>query len=136
EVRTLDPSFANDGESVRVARQIFETLVRPEDGGTRIVGGLAESWSADPAGTTWTFRLRRGVTFHDGTPFDAAAVCANFDRWYHYSGLLQSPDVSTYWQDVFGGFARNESDQLPLSLFRSCVARDPGTVEIAITHPS
>ena len=43
--------------------------------------GLAESWSVDPADTTkWTFKLRPGVTFHDGSPFDAQAVTWNLDK--------------------------------------------------------
>jgi peptide/nickel transport system substrate-binding protein len=56
--KVLDPSFASDGESLRVARQVFETLVRPEEGGTKVTPGLAESWTPDAAGTTWTFKLR------------------------------------------------------------------------------
>src|SRR3712207_4917628 len=59
--KVLDPSFASDGESLRVARQIFETLVRPEEGGTKPVAGLAESWTPDSTGTVWTFKLRSGV---------------------------------------------------------------------------
>jgi peptide/nickel transport system substrate-binding protein len=132
--KVLDPSFASDGESLRVARQVYETLVRPEEGGAKIVPGLAESYTADAAGTTWTFKLKQGVKFHDGTDFNADAVCFNFNRWYNYTGLLQSPDVSAYWQDVFGGFARNEDPKLPPSLYKSCTVKDASTVEVAITR--
>lgn len=134
--KVLDPSFASDGESLRVARQIFETLVRPEEGGTKPSPGLAESWTPDAAGTTWTFKLRSGVKFHDGTDFNAEAVCANFDRWYNSTGLMQSPDVTPYWQDVMGGFAKNESAELPASLFKSCTAKDATTVDLAFTRVS
>lgn len=134
--KVLDPSFASDGESLRVARQIFETLVRPEEGGTKPSPGLAESWTPDAAGTTWTFKLRTGVKFHDGTDFNAEAVCANFDRWYNSTGLMQSPDVTPYWQDVMGGFAKNESAELPESLFKSCTAKDASTVDLAFTRVS
>ena len=95
-----------------MARQVFETLVRPEEGGTKIVPGLAETWTPDAAGTDWTFKLRTGVKFHDGTDFNAEAVCVNFDRWYNSTGLMQSPDVTAYWQDVMGGFAKNENPDL------------------------
>jgi peptide/nickel transport system substrate-binding protein len=132
--KVLDPSFASDGESLRVARQVYETLVRPEEGGAKIVPGLAESYTPDAAGTTWTFKLKQGVKFHDGTDFNADAVCFNFNRWYNYTGLLQSPDVSAYWQDVFGGFARNEDPKLPPSLYKSCTVKDASTVEVAITR--
>lgn len=134
--KVLDPSFASDGESLRVARQVFETLVRPEEGGTKAVPGLAESWTPDAAGTTWTFKLRSGVKFHDGADFNAEAVCANFNRWYNSTGLMQSPDVTPYWQDVMGGFAKNEDAELPPSLFKSCTAKDATTVDLAFTRVS
>ncbi|WP_433530346.1 ABC transporter substrate-binding protein [Micromonospora sp. CA-263727] len=134
--KVLDPSFASDGESLRVARQVFETLVRPEEGGTKVSPGLAESWEPDAAGTTWTFKLRSGVKFHDGTDFNAEAVCVNFDRWFNAKGLMQSPDVTAYWQDIMGGFAANEDDTLPPSLFKSCTATDPTTVSLAFTRVS
>jgi peptide/nickel transport system substrate-binding protein len=59
---------------------MFETLVDYEPGGFKIVPKLAESWSVSPDGRSWTFPLRRGVKFHDGTDLDAAAVALNFDR--------------------------------------------------------
>jgi peptide/nickel transport system substrate-binding protein len=134
--KVLDPSFASDGESLRVARQIFETLVRPEEGGTKVTPGLAESWTPDSTGTVWTFKLRSGVKFHDGEEFNAEAVCTNFNRWYNAKGLMQSPDVTAYWQDVMGGFAANEDPELPPSLFKSCTAKDATTVDLAFTRVS
>ena len=134
--KVLDPSFASDGESLRIARQVFETLVRPEEGGTKVSPGLAESWTPDSTGTVWTFKLRSGVKFHDGTDFNAEAVCVNFNRWYNAKGLMQSPDVTAYWQDVMGGFAANEDPELPPSLFKSCTPKDPTTVELAFTRVS
>jgi peptide/nickel transport system substrate-binding protein len=136
EPRVLDPALAADAESLRITRQVLETLVRAEPGGARTGPGLAERFEVDGTGTVWTFHLRQGVTFHDGTAFDAAAVCVNFDRWYHFSGALQAGDVSAYWQTIFGGFAKNRSSRLPASLFKSCTARDPGTAEIALTRAS
>jgi peptide/nickel transport system substrate-binding protein len=133
DAKVLDPALASDGESFRVARAMFEGLVRPEEGGTKIVAGLAESWTPDPTGLIWTFKLRQGVKFHDGTDFNGDAVCANFNRWYNWSGLLQGEDISYYWQTIFEGFAKNENKNLGASLFKSCTVKDPATVEIAIT---
>jgi peptide/nickel transport system substrate-binding protein len=130
----FDPMFASDGETFRVARQMYEGLVRPEEGGTKIAPSLAESWEPDAAGTAWTFHLRKGVKFHDGTDFNADAVCYNFNRWFNSKGLMQSPDVTPYWQDVMGGFAKNENDKLPESLFKSCEVKDPNTALITITR--
>ena len=77
---TLDPWNANDANTLLVTRQIFETLVDYEPGGFKIVPKLAESWSVSSDGRSWTFALRRGVKFHDGTDLDAAAVVLNFER--------------------------------------------------------
>jgi len=134
--KVLDPSLASDGESLRVARQMYETLVKPEEGGTKVTPGLAESWTPDSTGTVWTFKLRSGVKFHDGTDFNAEAVCVNFNRWYNSTGLMQSADVTAYWQDVMGGFAKNENPDLPPSLFKSCTAKDATTVDLAFTAVS
>ena len=59
---------------------LYEPLVRYDsDGG--IQPSLAESWDISDDGLTWTFNLRQGVTFHDGTPFNAEAVKWNMERW-------------------------------------------------------
>lgn len=59
---------------------LFEGLVKYERGG-EIGPSLAESWEVSEDGKTYTFTLRQGVTFTDGTPLDAAAVEWNFKRW-------------------------------------------------------
>jgi peptide/nickel transport system substrate-binding protein len=136
EPKVLDPAFATDGESFRIARQVYETLLTHEEGGTKIVGGLAETWESSPDGKAWTFHLRKNVKFHDGTDFNAEAVCFNFDRWYNWSGPLQNPAVSGYWQDTFGGFAKNESPDLPPSKYKSCTAKDTYTAVIEFNEVS
>ena len=128
----LDGAFVSDGESLRVIDQIFETLVTTKVGGTDIVPALAKSWKASSDGLTWTFDLRTGVKFHDGTDFNAKAVCFNFDRWYHFTGVAQSPSASYYWSTVFGGF----SDGATPSLYKSCEAKDDATAVITLTAPS
>src|SRR5690349_8012367 len=104
---SLDPALASDGETFRVTRQAFEALLEHESGGTKLVGGLAETWSSNDQGTVWTFNLRKNVKFHDGEAFNAAAVCANYDHWFNWKGTYQSSAVSYYWQTVMGGFAKN-----------------------------
>jgi peptide/nickel transport system substrate-binding protein len=133
---SMDGAYVSDGESLRVVRQLFETLVTTEPGGTEIVPSLAEEWEADEAGTAWTFKLREGVKFHDGTDFNAEAVCFNFDRWYNFKGVQQSASVSYYWQTVFTGYAQNEDDSLGESLYASCEATDATTAVINLTSPS
>jgi peptide/nickel transport system substrate-binding protein len=132
----LDGALVSDGESLRVIDQMFEGLVGLQPGTTEIVPELAESWTASDDGLTWTFQLKEGVTFHDGEPFNAEAVCFNFDRWYNFSGPLQNSSVSYYWQTVFRGYANNEDETLAPSLYDSCEAPDELTAVITITEPS
>lgn len=134
----LDGALVSDGESLRVIDQIFEGLVALAPGTTEIVPALAESWEASPDGLAWTFNLRSGVTFHDGEPFNAAAVCYNFDRWYNFKGSFQNPSASYYWQTVFGGFAETDPDSgAPAeSLYSSCEATDDSTVVLNLTKAS
>ena len=135
---SLDPSLASDGESIRPASQIFETLVNLKPGGTDVVPGLGESWEVAPDAKAITFKLRDGVSFTDGEPFNSAAVCFNFDRWYNFSGAAQSASASYYWQVTFGGYAKNtaENESLGQSLFASCEAIDETTVKLNFTRPS
>jgi peptide/nickel transport system substrate-binding protein len=133
---SLDGAYVSDGESLRAIRQMFETLVTTEQGGTEIVPLLAETFEPDEEGTEWTFGLREDVTFHDGTPFNAEAVCFNFDRWYNFEGVQQSPSVSYYWNTVFTGFANNEDPEQGESLYDSCEASDESTAVITLTEPS
>jgi peptide/nickel transport system substrate-binding protein len=132
----LDGALVSDGESLRVLDQIFETLVGLKSGTTELEPLLAESWEISEDGMEYTFTLRDGVTFHDGEPFNAEAVCFNFERWFNFEGSFQNGDASYYWQTVFGGFKENESEDLPPSLYGGCEAVDDGTVILRITKPS
>jgi peptide/nickel transport system substrate-binding protein len=134
----LDGALVSDGESLRVITQIFETLVALKPGTTEPEPGLAESWEANADGTVWTFKIREGVTFHDGETLDAEAVCFNFDRWYNFKGPLQNPGATYYWQVVFGGFSTyNKDSGAPEdSLYKSCEATHATTAVLTLTKPS
>ncbi|MEU2598783.1 ABC transporter substrate-binding protein [Streptomyces hirsutus] len=133
---SLDPSLASDGETFRVTRQAFEALIEHESGGSEMVGGLAEKWSSNDEGTVWTFDLRKNVKFHDGEAFNAAAVCANYDHWFNWTGTYQSSAVSYYWQTIMGGFAKNEDKETPEANYKSCTAKDENTAVIEVKEPS
>ncbi len=76
----LDPHTVTDGFSVNNVSNIFDTLVRYVADSTAVEPSLAESWTVTPDNLVWTFKLRKGVKFHDGTPFNAEAVKFNYDR--------------------------------------------------------
>ncbi len=133
----LDPAQTRDPEAARVVSQLFETLLKFEPGGIDLKPGLARSWQASADGLSWTFHLRRDVRFHDGTRFDANAVCANFERWYRSTGILQTQAVSLAWRAIFGGFATRDDPSAPAdSLYASCQAKDGHEVVVNLTRPS
>ena len=76
---SLDPQHTNDNASFSIEKPMIEGLIGFNEKMEQIPQ-LAEKWDASPDGRVYTFYLRKGVKFHDGTPFNAAAVKANFDR--------------------------------------------------------
>lgn len=67
----------NSNIVIGLTLQVYQTLADIDEKGT-VVPLLAERWECSPDGLTWTFFLRKGVKFHDGMPFNANAVVANF----------------------------------------------------------
>ncbi|NNF55057.1 MAG: peptide ABC transporter substrate-binding protein [Acidimicrobiales bacterium] len=99
-----------DGESLRACEQVNESLLAYEVGGTAVQPALAETWSADDTGTIWTFNLRPGVTFHDGSAFDANDVVTTWSaQWDASSPLHTGRDGNfTYFNADFGAFLNAE----------------------------
>jgi peptide/nickel transport system substrate-binding protein len=76
----FDPHINRSSELGIPLRQVYDTLVYRHPETREIVSGLASEWAISEDGLVYTFKLREGVTFHDGTPFNAGAVAANLDR--------------------------------------------------------
>jgi len=76
---SLDPQNTQSNPGEQVNRMMHENLLR-FNAKMQLEPALAESWTASKDGLTWTFKLRKGVKFHDGTAFDAKAVKYFFDR--------------------------------------------------------
>ena len=125
---SLDPSQTSDGESFRILQQIYEPLVDLAPGTVDVLEGvLAESWEGEPSDTEYVFHLREGVTFHDGTPFNAEAVKFNFDRWQNFAEEFQGN--SYYYGAVMDGFGEG-------NLIENVEATDELTVTITLREPS
>ena len=92
----LDTSTSSDIESQRVMRQIYDTLVAFKPGTYDIVPSLATEWKTSPDGKVWTFTLRDGVKFQDGTDFNADAVVFNIERWWDKSNPYHKGDFSLF----------------------------------------
>jgi ABC-type transport system substrate-binding protein len=95
-----------DGESLRACEQINESLLAYEIGGTDVVPALAESWEASEDLTEWTFNLREGVKFHDGSDLDAEDVVRSWTvQWDAADPLHVGRDGNfTYFQAFFNAF--------------------------------
>jgi peptide/nickel transport system substrate-binding protein len=77
---SLDPGVALDGAIPLIARQVFDTLVTYQEGSTEVEPALAVRWMVSRDGLVWTFTLREGVRFHDGSLLTAGDVAASFQR--------------------------------------------------------
>lgn len=91
DVVQWDPKFTNDNDSLWAEQQIFATLLQNSDDGKELKPSLAESWSLDPSGKVYSFKLRDNAKFCDGTPITAEDVKFSFER-----GMEQDSAIS--WQ--------------------------------------
>lgn len=80
ETPTLDPAITFSSDGLLVARNVYEGLLEYEPYTNELVPALATDWTVDDNGTTHTFTLRDGVTFHDGSALDADVVVAGLER--------------------------------------------------------
>ncbi|BAB48456.1 ABC transporter substrate-binding protein [Mesorhizobium japonicum] len=80
DVGTFDPDNGFETGAISAIDSVYEGLVEYVPGSTKVVGRLAKSWEISDDGLTYTFHLVDGVKFHDGTPFNAAAVIKSFER--------------------------------------------------------
>ncbi|WP_047985719.1 ABC transporter substrate-binding protein [Ornithinibacillus californiensis] len=104
---SLDPGSTTDGESSRVTKQILEGLLEFDKESFEVTPGLAHDWDVSEDGLTYNFYLEEGVTFHDGTDFNAEAVKVNFERWAdpsHEFAFADDGYVYSMYGTMFGGY--------------------------------
>jgi peptide/nickel transport system substrate-binding protein len=101
----FDPARFTDNESIEVCEQVYEHLVRLKPGSTDVEPSLATDWSVSDDGRVWTLHLRKGVKFHDGTPFDAEAVRFSFERQLRDDHPYHRDDF-TNWKNSFANVVR------------------------------
>ena len=116
EPSSIDPQFATTGQNQQLALNMFETLVRfgPSGG---FEPSLATEWSVADDHLTWTFKLREGVTFHDGSDFTAQDVIFSVER---VAGIENSP----------APFAQRVAN------IASITAIDDHTIEVVTSNPA
>jgi peptide/nickel transport system substrate-binding protein len=130
---SLDSGNITDGNSVMVQDQIYNRLIEFKPGTTEIEPGLATEWTASEDGKTWTFKLRQGVKFHDGTDFNAEAVRFNIERWWDEKnefGYRDAGKTFEIWTNLFGGFKGS-----PDSLLQEVTTEGTDTIRFVLKQP-
>lgn len=122
----LDPAQASDGNSLNLTQEVMKGLVQFKVGTFSVEPAIADSWRVSPDARTWTFVIRKGLRFSDGTPVDADAVKFNFDRWRLLSSPYHSSFGYPYYVNMFGGFP---------GLIADVRAPDDTSVVFTLTHP-
>jgi ABC-type transport system substrate-binding protein len=95
-----------DGESLRACEQVTQSLLAYETGGTAVEPSLAESYENSEDLTEWTFHLRQGVKFHDGSDLDANDVVKSLGIQWDAADPLHTGNTGafSYWSGLFGTF--------------------------------
>ena len=122
---TLDPALAAEASSGLLARQVFDGLLQYREGSSDIEPGLATQWQVSRDGLTWSFRLRDGVRFHDGTPLSAAAVAASLERVL-FPGAAGAPATNPVVPRLLRGTP---------GVVKAVRVPDPRTVQIVLALP-
>ncbi len=130
----LDPANADDAASETINELLYDTLV--ESTATGLQPGIASSWIVSDDELDWIISLRGNAVFHDGSPIDADAVVANFNRWFDPSDPLHGNADYLAWEEAFGGFlGEDDSDGVDLSTFDGVEKVDETTVVLHLTRP-
>ncbi len=114
-----DPAQASSNQTIYVTRQVVDSLTDQNPKTGEIVPWLAQSWQVDPTSREFTFRLRPGVTFSDGTPVDATAVQRTFDAIVQKLGGVKAPLPASY-----------------LAGYTGTTVVDPHTVRVTFANPN
>ncbi len=124
DAQKLDPADVDDGESVNSLAQVCEGLVGFKQGTLEVVPVLAESYEISPDGLAYTFHLREGVRFHDGTPLNAETARFSFDRQMDPDHPAHFETASfQYWQNLY-------------SAIESLETVDPMTLRFHLSEPN
>ena len=130
----LDPAQATDAKALEAVGHVYESLVAQRDGAP--IPGLSVEVTASADQLDYIFALRPGVTFHDGTPFNADAVLTNFNRWFDPQDPLHGSGDYSAWVSVMGGFkGETTADGQPKSNFDGIEKVNELTVIIHLNNP-
>lgn len=121
----LEPVTALDGAPALVARNVLDTLVAYREGTSEVEPALATRWSVSRDGLAWSFVLREGVRFHDGSPLTAHDAAASFQR-HLAAATPPAPAAAPVWAALLRGVP---------GVVREVRAADARTVEFLLVQP-
>jgi peptide/nickel transport system substrate-binding protein len=131
----LDPAVSSDPDTLALSSLLYDSLTRLDQDGNP-VPALALSWSVSDDQLDTVLTLRQGVTFHDGSPFNADTVLANFNRWFDPADPLHASGTFSAWQAEFFGFKGElDTGRQPISSFDGIEKVDNFTVLIHLNRP-
>jgi peptide/nickel transport system substrate-binding protein len=113
----VDPQQVTSNDSIYPMRQIVDSLTDQDPVTGEIKPWLATTWQTSPDATSYTFTLREGVTFSDGSPLDATAVAANLDRVPQLGA--RAPLAKSY-----------------LASYQGTTVTSPTTFTVSFSHPN
>ncbi|MFC4801432.1 ABC transporter substrate-binding protein [Neobacillus sp. GCM10023253] len=126
---SMDPQNANEIETWRVTKNVYETLVEYDQKTTDVVPALAKEWTTSDDGKVWTFKLQEGVKFQDGTDFNAEAVVFNFERMMDKTNPSRFDGTFSVYRGMFNGFKGDGS------VIEEVKAIDQNTVQFTLAKP-
>jgi len=137
DISSLDPAYAYDTSSSGQLLNIYETLIEFDtDSTSEFVPSLATEWTVSDDGKTYRFKIREGVSFHNGNPLTPEDVEYSFER-----GMVQDYVLGPQWmffEPLFGlgnYSSRNESGLIPLEEIKSKVEVDGQWVQFNLATP-
>src|ERR1700693_1194051 len=126
---SLDPAFIDSAGDVQFLLQLYAGLTRLDEQG-RAYASLAESWSVSSDGRTYTFRLRSGLSFSDGSPLDATDVRRSWLRILDPATHSTAPDVLSIIEGATERLAGGPENGVAIS------APDARTLVVRLKHPA
>jgi peptide/nickel transport system substrate-binding protein len=130
DIDNLDPTLISDSNTSYVINQVMEGLVQLKAGSvSEVEPVLAESYEVSDDGLTYTFKIRTGKKFHDGTDLNAEAIRYNFDRWLNKLPEELQP-LAYYAGAVFEGYGVGSTSNV-----KSIEAPDETTFVVTLNEP-
>ncbi len=129
EVGSLDPAFIADASDVQLLLQLYAGLTRLDENG-RVYPSLADHWTLSDDGLTYTFTLRDGLTFSDGSPLEAADIRRSWLRLLDPDTHSTAPGMLADIRGAAERLAGGSADGVGVT------APDARTLTVELTHPA